>query len=163
MGLKEGRGQTGHSGTVDLAPYQSSVPVGFLQDSRACFRAAVAQEAQRWADTAECRKQRDLTSKFHTPSNLCLVRESSAGNPPYVFLYYKELQSMSSFLFKPPHIAGKQNWLADQKCHQEDEGTHSDRDRGAVPLPNEILVLERFSFSLAAYLLDFGEGGLFCF
>lgn len=50
------------------------------------------------ADTAESGKQRALTSQFHTPSNLCLGRESSAGNPPYVFLHYKELQSMSSFL-----------------------------------------------------------------
>lgn len=54
--------------------------------------------ARCWEDTAESGKQRALTSKFHTPSNLCLGRESSAGNPPYVSLYYKELQSMSSFL-----------------------------------------------------------------
>ena len=69
-----------------------------------------------WADTAESRKQRALTSKFHTPSNLCLGREASAGNPPYVFLYYKELQRMSSFLYKHPRVAVKQHWLDDEKC-----------------------------------------------
>lgn len=29
---------------------------------------------------------------------------------------------MSSFLFKHAHIAGKQHWLADEKCHQEYRG-----------------------------------------
>lgn len=89
-----------------------------------------------WADTAESRKQRALTSKFHTPSNLCLGREASAGNPPYVFLYYKELQSMSSFLFKHPRVAVKLHWLDDEKCYQEHKRTPTDGDRRAVTLLN---------------------------
>ena len=89
-----------------------------------------------WADTAESRKQRALTSKFHTPSNLCLGREASAGNPPYVFLYYKELQRMSSFLFKRPRVAVKLHWLDDEKCYQEHKRTPTDGDRRAVTLLN---------------------------
>ena len=89
-----------------------------------------------WADTAESRKQRALTSKFHTPSNLCLGREASAGNPPYVFLHYKELQRMSSFLFKHPCIAVKQHWLGDEKRHQEHKRTPANGDRRAVTLLN---------------------------
>lgn len=148
--------------TVNLLPASHLCWWGYCRASELSSEQQWHMWAQCWADTAESRKQRALTSKFHTPSNLCLGRESSAGNPPYVFLYYKELQSLSSFLFKHPHIAGKQHWLAGEKCHQEDKRTHSNRDRGAVALLNQIPVLERFSFAFAAYTLDF-VGVLFCF
>lgn len=82
---------------------------------------------------AESRKLRAWPSIFHTPSKVCLGREASAGNPPYVFLYYKELQRMSSFLFRHPRVAVKQPWLDDGKCHQK---TPTDGDRGAVTLLN---------------------------
>lgn len=95
-----------------------SLPPGSLRRTELPAEQQPCLWALCWAESAESRKRRALPSTLHTPSNLCLGRESSAGNPPYVFLYYKELRRMSSFLFKHPHIAVKQPWLDDEKCHQ---------------------------------------------
>lgn len=90
-----------------------SLPPGSLRRTELPAEQQPCLWALCWAESAESRKRRALPSTLHTPSNLCLGRESSAGNPPYVFLYYKELRRMSSFLFKHPHIAVKQPWLDD--------------------------------------------------
>lgn len=135
-------GQRSGAFLLPPAPQLQVLPFCLGHDCRITeISLAAACGAGCW-DSAESRKE-SLDKSVHTPSNRSPGREPAAGNPPYVFLYNKELQTGSLFLCPHLHRAGNYHL----------PGWETTTRSWGAPSSKEIvnlMVWRRVSFSLVA-------------